>query len=139
MIIRWYRVIAAVWDGAHWQGRFGYEGGREQVARADGVSRPSVTFAEFGPPRPVRRVEPSMTHADVKHRPMPTAKRHRDRVRTALYVEVDPDLVSQVKTEAQRRGLNQWEIVELVLRQGLPQLPAVAAYELGFDSFDKTA
>lgn len=80
-----------------------------------------------------------MTRADVKHRPMPTAKRHRDRVRTALYVEVDPDLVSQVKTEAQRRGLNQWEIVELVLRQGLPQLPAVGAYELGFDTFGKTA
>lgn len=70
--------------------------------------------------------------------PMSNAKRHRDREKMGLFVEVAPDVANRVKAAAKERGINQWEVVELALAKGLPLLDPTG-FELDLGLHKKTA
>lgn len=94
-----------------------------------------ITHAGFGL---LRRVYVACARVDAIHMPMSNAKRHRDREKKGLYVEIAPRVVDSVQAAAKERGINQWEIVELALAKGLPLLDT-AAFELDLGLHKKTA
>ncbi|MCX6489377.1 MAG: hypothetical protein NTX68_00115 [Rhodococcus sp.] len=102
----------------------------------DILSRISHPYLE-----PLRRVSTEPGAIGVIHIPMPsTAKRHRDRKKSSLFVEIDPAVVDRVTAEAAKRGVNKWEIVEAALGLGLERLtPVKEPYSLDLHGLDKTA
>ncbi len=90
---------------------------------------------------PVRRVSTELVAINVIHMPMPSpAKRHRDRKKSGLYVEIDPAVVDRVTAEAAKRGVNKWEIVQEALALGLEGLgPVKEPYSLDLHGLNKTA
>lgn len=90
---------------------------------------------------PLRRVSADLVAISVIHMPMPSsAKRHRDRKKSGLFVEIDPAVVDRVTAEAAQRGVNKWEIVQEALALGLDRLgPVKEPYALDLHGLNKTA